>query len=114
MRRIALRLKILDHPEERKIHKMPIPLLGGLAIYISYVVTVFLNFNFSIELKGVIIGGTIILLVGIIDDIKHLSATWKLISQISASSVLILFGVKLSFLPDTWWGNGGEVLLTII
>ena len=114
MRRIALRLKILDHPEERKIHKMPIPLLGGLAIYTSYVVTVFLNFNFSIELKGIVIGGTIILLVGIIDDIKHLSATWKLISQISASGVLILFGVKLSFLPNTWWGNGGEVLLTII
>jgi len=114
IRFIATKLKILDIPDERKIHQKPVPLLGGLVIYISYVVTIFLNFSFSIELKGVIIGGTIILLVGLMDDIKRLSATWKLISQISASSILIVFGVKLSFLPNTWWGNGGEVLLTII
>jgi UDP-GlcNAc:undecaprenyl-phosphate GlcNAc-1-phosphate transferase len=114
MRRVAVKLKILDHPEERKIHKKPIPLLGGLAIYLSYVVTIFLNFSFSIELKGVIIGGTIILLVGLWDDIKGLPAAWKLMGQLSACCALIIFGIKLSFLPNTWWGNGGEVILTII
>jgi len=114
IRYVATKLKILDIPEERKIHKKPIPLLGGLAIYISYVVTIFFNFSFSIELKGVVIGGTIILLVGLIDDIWKVSATWKLVSQILASSVLIAFGVKLSFLPNNWWGNGGEIILTII
>jgi UDP-GlcNAc:undecaprenyl-phosphate GlcNAc-1-phosphate transferase len=113
-RRVARRLNVLDHPEERKIHKEPIPLLGGLAIYISYVVTIFLNFNFSIELKGVILAGTIILIIGLVDDIKSLSATWKLVGQIAACFTLMLFGVKLSFLPNTWWGYGGEVLLTII
>ncbi|TET64329.1 MAG: undecaprenyl/decaprenyl-phosphate alpha-N-acetylglucosaminyl 1-phosphate transferase [Candidatus Stahlbacteria bacterium] len=112
--RIAAKLKILDHPNERKIHKKPIPLLGGLAIFGSYVATIIFNFNFSIELKGVVIGGTIILIIGLIDDIKHIPATWKLISQVLASSILILYGVKLSFLPSTWWGNAGEVLLTVI
>lgn len=114
IRNVATKLKVFDHPNERKIHKKPIPLLGGLAIYVSFVITIFLNFSFSIELKGVIIGGTIILLLGLIDDIKHLSAKWKLLGQVVASSTLILFGVKLSFLPSTWWGIGGEVLLTII
>ncbi len=114
IRRVALKLKIFDLPNDRKIHKHPIPLLGGLAIYGSYVVTVILNFYFSIELKGVVIGGTIILLVGLIDDVKHIPATWKLISQVLASCILILHGVRLSFLPSTWWGNAGEVLLTII
>lgn len=112
--RIAAKLKILDHPNERKIHKKPIPLLGGLAIFVSYVGTIVFNFNFSRELKGVVIGGTIILIIGLIDDIKHIPATWKLISQVLASSILILYGVKLSFLPNTWWGNAGEVLLTVI
>ena len=112
--RIAAKLKILDHPNERKIHKKPIPLLGGLAIFGSYVATIIFNFNFSRELKGVVIGGTIILIIGLVDDIKHIPATWKLISQVLASSILILYGVKLSFLPSTWWGNAGEVLLTVI
>jgi UDP-GlcNAc:undecaprenyl-phosphate GlcNAc-1-phosphate transferase len=114
VKRVATKIEILDHPNDRKIHKKPIPLLGGLAIYVSFVITIFLNFNFSIELKGVIIGGTIILVIGLIDDVKHLPANWKLIGQVIASSTLILFGVKLSFLPSTWWGVGGEVLLTII
>lgn len=114
IRLISSKLKILDLPDERKIHEKPVPLLGGLAIYISYVVTIFLNFSFSIELKGVVLGGTIIVLIGLIDDIKKLSATWKLVSQISASAILIACGVKLSFLPNTWWGNVGEVILTII
>lgn len=113
-RRMATKLKILDHPEERKIHAHPIPLLGGLAIYISYVVTIFLNFSFSYELKGVILGGTVILLVGLIDDIKELSAVWKLVAQILASGILIVYGVRLSFLPNNWWGIGGEIFLTII
>ena len=51
IRRVAIKLKILDLPDERKIHKKPIPLLGGLAIYVSYVITIFLNFSFSIELN---------------------------------------------------------------
>ncbi len=112
--RIATKLKILDQPNERKIHKKPVPLLGGLAIFASYIATIIFNFHFSIELKGVVIGGTIILITGLIDDIKHIPATWKLISQVLASSILILYGVKLSFLPSTWWGNAGEVLLTVI
>ncbi len=113
-RRIATKLKILDHPEARKIHEMPIPLLGGLAIYISYVVTIFLNFSFSTGLKGVILGGTLILLVGLIDDVKKLPATWKLMAQVLATGILILYGVRLSFLPNNWWGIGGEILLTLL
>jgi UDP-GlcNAc:undecaprenyl-phosphate GlcNAc-1-phosphate transferase len=113
-RRIATKFKILDHPEKRKIHETPIPLLGGLAIYISYVVTIFLNFSFSPELKGVILGGTVILLVGLIDDVKKLPATWKLMAQILAAGILMLYGVRLSFLPNNWWGIGGEILLTLL
>ncbi|MDH5466627.1 MAG: undecaprenyl/decaprenyl-phosphate alpha-N-acetylglucosaminyl 1-phosphate transferase [Candidatus Aminicenantes bacterium] len=114
VRRIACKFKILDHPQERKIHAAPIPLLGGLAIYISYVATIFLNFSFSAELKGVVLGGTVILIVGLIDDIRELSAVWKLMAQVLATSILIFYGVRLSFLPNNWWGITGEVILTLI
>jgi len=114
MRFAAAHLKIVDLPDERKIHKKPMPKLGGLAIYISYVLIIFINFDFSIELKGVIIGGTIILLVGLIDDIKSLSASWKLAGQVCATFVLMLCKVKLNILPDIWWGNVGEIVLTFI
>jgi UDP-GlcNAc:undecaprenyl-phosphate GlcNAc-1-phosphate transferase len=114
MRRAAVRLKIVDLPDPRKIHKGPMPKLGGLAIYISYVLVIFLNFDFSIELKGVIAGGTIILLIGLIDDIKSVKAGWKLIGQLVATSALILSGVKLNIFPDIWWGNIGEIVLTFI
>lgn len=114
LRFAAIKLKIVDMPDERKIHKKPVPLLGGLAIFISYAVTIILNFSFSIELKGVIIGGTIILFMGIIDDIWGLSAKIRLVGQIVAASILILFRIKLDFLPNVWWGNWGEILLTVI
>ncbi len=114
VRNLATRLRVMDIPDQRKIHARPIPLLGGLAIYVSYVMTIFFNFSFSIELKGVILGGTIILLVGLLDDIKTLPATLKLVSQIVAAGAMMACGVKLDFLPNTWWGNGGELVLTVI
>ncbi len=114
MKHIARWLKVLDYPDSRKIHARPIPLLGGMAIFLSYVGTVFLNFSFSLSLKGIVIGGTIILLIGLVDDVRGLSAAWKLVGQTAAAATLIGFGVRLSFLPNTWWGDGGEVVLTII
>ena len=114
MKLVAARLKIMDVPDERRIHKKPMPKLGGLAIYISYVLVIFLNFDFSIELKGVVIGGTIILLIGLIDDIKSISASWKLAGQLCATFVLMLCKVKLNILPDIWWANVGEIVLTFI
>lgn len=114
VRSLATRLRVMDIPDQRKIHTRPIPLLGGLAIYVSYVMTVFFNFSFSIELKGVILGGTIILLVGLLDDLKKLPATMKLVSQIAATGAVMACGVKLDFLPNNWWGNGGELILTVI
>lgn len=111
---LGRKFRILDIPNERKVHKDPTPLLGGLAIYIAFATSVVLNFHFSKEMKGVAIGGTLVLLMGLVDDFRKLPATVKLLGQLLSVSIVMLYGVRMSFLPNNLWGDIGEVILTII
>ncbi len=114
IRKIALKLKVLDYPNERKLHSKPTPLLGGLAIYIAFATALLVNSHFSIPLKGVAIGATIIMFMGLVDDIKPIPSQIKLIIEMLAVIVLIRYGVMVSFLPNVLWGKIGEVIITII
>ena len=70
MRRVALRLKVLDHPDRRKIHLHPIPLLGSVAVYLGFMVGTFLsrlNFFLQKEILIVFSAGTMLLVVGVLD-----------------------------------------------
>jgi UDP-GlcNAc:undecaprenyl-phosphate GlcNAc-1-phosphate transferase len=100
VRHLALRFKIFDHPASRKIHSKPIPKLGGLAIYLSFIIATILNLDFNRNLIGVVIGGTLIFLVGIIDDIRHLRAGIKLLGQLLASFIVIYSGVFIEVIPN--------------
>ncbi len=113
-RKVAWVLGALDRPGGRKIHDRPTPLLGGAAIYAAFAAVLLLNFSFSWELKGVALGATLILLLGLVDDFRPLPAWLKLLVQLGAVGILIRFGVVLSFLPDGFWGTAGEWLLTAI
>jgi UDP-GlcNAc:undecaprenyl-phosphate GlcNAc-1-phosphate transferase len=110
--RIASRLNAVDHPAGRKAHAHPTPYFGGVAIYAAFAAVVLLNFYFSVELKGVALGGTLVFVVGLLDDIWDLSARLKLLAQVVAVGILIQYNVSISFLPDTWWGDAGETILT--
>lgn len=109
---LARRLGAVDMPGGRKNHQGPTALLGGLALYIAFAVTVLRNFAFTDELKGIALAGTLILAVGVLDDLFEVPAKWKLLAQLVAVAILIRFGVVISFLPDTLWGMMGEWLLT--
>ena len=109
----ANKLGILDEPTEaRKIHKAPMPLLGGVAIYAALAVTIIYNFHFSLQLKGVALGGTVMMLVGLIDDVRPLSSRLRLLAQLAATAILIRHDVCLTFLPETGWGHIGRIALT--
>ena len=97
---------ILDQPSGRKVHDVPTPLLGGAAVYAAFAVTVLLNFNFSIELKGVGLGAAIIVAVGILDDMSDLPAWVKLLGQLAAAGVTIAFGAVLTIVPHGVPGAG--------
>lgn len=131
--RLAKRFDIIDYPNHRKIHTTPTPLLGGvaiagaftiaLAIHVSLVVFLkdFITSNtlFSSRLQfyannttcitnqvfAVLIGGLIIAIVGIVDDIKGLSIWIRLLTETAVAFVMAWMGFKLDiFLPEitTW------------
>lgn len=99
---IANRVGAIDVPkDERRVHKVPIPRLGGLAIYVSTVISmlIFID-NIDKSIIGIIIGATIIVITGVIDDIKPLSPKAKFMAQILAAVVLILSDVKIDFVSN--------------
>src|SRR3989454_6263326 len=106
---------VLDVPSARKVHVTATPLLGGTAVYGAFAVTVLANFDFSRGLKGVAVGGTIIVAVGLLDDLTDLPAWLKLGGQIGAALAAIGYGVILnttpSWIPGFLWLN---VLLTVL
>ena len=115
VREVARRWGVLDLPGERKVHATATPLFGGVAVYGAFAVTVLANFDFSRGLKGVAVGGTIVVVVGLLDDLTDLPAWLKLFGQIAAASTAIAYGVILdtlpSWIPGFLWLN---VILTVL
>jgi UDP-GlcNAc:undecaprenyl-phosphate GlcNAc-1-phosphate transferase len=102
---IAIRYDVVDLPAARKVHKLPTPLLGGLAVYFAFALGLLYNFSFSSALKGVALGGTLILMVGVLDDIVNLRAALKLAGQLLGAVIAVSYGVTLNLVPDSfgWW-----------
>ena len=114
VRRLASRLHIVDTPDKRKIHDGSIPLLGGVAVYAAFASAIIYNHAYSVELKGIAVGATIVFITGLVDDIVCLRARFKLIAQVAAVSVIIYYGVVAEFLPNVWWCSILEIAITFI
>ena len=108
VRAVALRLDVVDRPAARKVHEVATPLLGGAAVYAAFAVTVLFNFSFSRELKGVALGATIVVILGLLDDVLDLPAGLKLAGQVAAAATAIAYGVVLSAIPS--WVPGAAWL----
>jgi UDP-GlcNAc:undecaprenyl-phosphate/decaprenyl-phosphate GlcNAc-1-phosphate transferase len=108
LRQLALRLGIVDRPAARKIHSSPIPLLGGLAIYAAFLVTLIIfgnQFNLT-QLVSIILGATLVSFMGLWDDRRSLPAWIKLLGQVLAAAVLLLSDVSITLFnwPILNWG----------
>lgn len=101
VRALAVRWGVLDNPAARKVHAVATPLLGGAAVYAAFATTVLFNFSFSLQLKGVAVGATIVVLVGIVDDVTDISARAKLAGQLAGVLAAILYGVVLNVVPQS-------------
>lgn len=101
IRRIALRTGFVDKPNHRKIHKAPIPLLGGLAIYVSFVLTGGVLGHAGPTFWGIAVGGFLIFGIGVVDDYykthgRDFKAWPKMLMQIVAAVVLVIFHIRIS------------------
>ncbi|MHB9154217.1 MAG: glycosyltransferase family 4 protein [Endomicrobiales bacterium] len=100
---LAWRFNILDRPDfARKIHTRPIPRLGGLAIFLAVLLSTLRNYQFSRELTGLVIGSSIIYILGLIDDVRPLPATPRLVIQLVAGAIVVKCGVVLTLFPTSW------------
>jgi UDP-GlcNAc:undecaprenyl-phosphate GlcNAc-1-phosphate transferase len=104
VRRFCLKKGFVDIPNERKVHKDPIPRLGGVAIWLctilTFIILVFINWNYPYGngLSGILVGGSIMFLLGLVDDVYDLSPKFKLVVQVGAALIAYLLGVKIEIL----------------
>ncbi len=119
VRSYSLRKNIVANPGGRNIHKLPTARLGGLAVIISFGIVIGLILTFKPSqlhfvsdkiigidknLFGVILGALVLLGVGLIDDIKGMKPTYKLIGHFIASFIVVLFGVKIAWIHNPLTG----------
>ncbi len=127
---LSRRIGVYDRPDGRKNHDQPIPYLGGAAIYLSFITIISVHiwllnvFNDKaavvgwvaehlhytaafgekpamLRAWGIVLGGTLIFAVGLIDDFRPLRARVKLAAQIAAGLILVLFGVRLELFIES-------------
>ena len=109
---LAKKTGAMDAPNARKVHKKPVPRIGGLGIYTGFMAAIiFVALKFGLdgeqlkEIVGLVLSGSLIVALGLVDDYKNLPANVKLIGQIVAAAVLVLlFDVRIDFVTDPFGG----------
>lgn len=98
VRTLAVKIGAIDAPDARKVHQVSIPRLGGLAIYIGYMVSLLYSVKDISSVKGLLIGSVILVAVGIWDDVKQIGPKTKLLGQIVAALMLPIFDNAIHFI----------------
>ena len=89
---IAKHVEALDYPNERKVHKKPMPLLGGLMMFFGFLFGYMFFAPQNTQMLAILIAGFIVILTGMIDDIKPLKARQKMIGQVIAAIIVTFYG----------------------
>ena len=103
VKKVAKHIGAMDVPNARKVHKVPMPRLGGLAIYIAFLFGYILYGQISTQMISILIGSFLLIIVGIFDDINSVPAKYKFLVQIVAAAIVVIYG-KLGFSELTVFG----------
>lgn len=103
---VARKTGLLDHPAERKVHRDPVPLVGGAAIYLAMILMIILATPYAVETLPLMIACGMMLVVGMIDDVRELSAFIRFVIQILACCIMVFVSdVVLTDFGSLMW-NG--------
>lgn len=106
VRVLAIKIKAIDIPtDNRRMHHRPVPRIGGLAIFIAFLVTTLCFCPLDRDLMTILVGGAVLVLLGILDDIYRLNAFLKLAVQIIVALFAVSQGITINFI-----GFGGEYI----
>ena len=101
VKRLAFVIGAVDVPKDnRRMHKKPIPRLGGLAIVIAFLLCTFLFVPLDKQMQGILLGAIIILVVGVLDDCLALPALPKFFAQIMAGAIVVMHGCEIRYLTN--------------
>ena len=104
VKKLAFHLGAVDRPNARKVHHRIMPRMGGLAIFIGFMTAALTTLELTTDVIGILLGGAAIAAVGMVDDMIQLSAKVKLVGQIVAALIPVLFGVRIEWLNNPWGG----------
>ena len=115
VRRAARHYGFVDQPSARKQHVVPTPLLGGVAIYVAFIVALvaFGNRFYVNQVASIFLGATLMSFLGLWDDRRGLNAYVKLGGQFLAASLLVLTGVRVGTFPWEWVNIAVTLLWTV-
>jgi UDP-GlcNAc:undecaprenyl-phosphate GlcNAc-1-phosphate transferase len=105
VRKKAFTWGAVDYPDQRKVHSGVMPRMGGLAVYLAFLPAVLIGQPLNNSMAGLLLGITLITLLGIVDDIRGLSPWVKLAGQITAALAVIPFGIKVQNLTNPFNGD---------
>ena len=100
VKKFAFAIGAVDLPEKRKVHSKPMARLGGLAIYLGFIVAVLTMVEMTRAVMGILIGSTVIIATGIVDDMRGMDAKVKLLCQIAAACVLLFFDARVEWVSN--------------
>jgi UDP-GlcNAc:undecaprenyl-phosphate GlcNAc-1-phosphate transferase len=122
VRRLAFWIGAVAYPRKRDVHTVPMPRLGGLAMYLGVcggmllahqLPVLRLAFDYTFDPLAVLIGGGVIVMIGMLDDRFELDSLTKLAGQTTSAGILVLFGLQWFVLWVPWWSEdgGGSILV---
>lgn len=99
IKKVAIKINAIDLPNERKVHTSVMPRLGGVAIFLATSISLIIFTDVTEEpLLWILVGSLVIILAGILDDVKTLPAKIKLLFQIIAGAIVIYGGINIEFI----------------